>query len=77
MVPLYNIFEITVYYLHILQSEKSGKFYIGYSSDPWRRIGEHNSDDRNTYASKFRHWHLKAIFQIGADENEAIRLEPF
>ena len=67
----------TVYYLYILQSEESGKFYIGYSCDPWRRIVEHNSDDRNTYTSKFRPWQLKAVFQIGVDEDEAIRLERF
>ena len=30
------------YYIYIIQSEKSGKYYIGSSDDPERRLQEHN-----------------------------------
>jgi putative endonuclease len=32
-----------MYYLYILKSEKSGKYYIGHTNDLDRRIKEHNS----------------------------------
>src|SRR5947207_2846268 len=72
-----NLVGCRLFSIYILQSKKSGKFYIGYSCDPWRRIGEHNTDDRTTYTSKYRPWHLIAVFRIGEDEGEAIRLERF
>ncbi len=31
-----------MYYVYILRSLKDGKFYIGFTSDLQRRIGEHN-----------------------------------
>jgi putative endonuclease len=30
------------YYTYILQSQKNGRYYIGSSSDPERRLQEHN-----------------------------------
>ncbi len=33
-----------MYYVYILRSFKSGKFYIGSTSDIKRRLQEHNSD---------------------------------
>ena len=32
-----------VYYVYILQIEKTGKYYIGTTNDVRRRFGEHNS----------------------------------
>jgi hypothetical protein len=31
-----------LYYIYILYSMKSDKFYIGYSTDSWKRLIEHN-----------------------------------
>ena len=32
----------TMYYVYILQSQKNGSYYIGYSKDVDRRLAEHN-----------------------------------
>ena len=42
-----------MFYLYILQSKKSNKFYIGISSNTERRIQEHNSSQvRSTKTGK-------------------------
>ncbi len=65
------------FYIYILYSKEHDKYYVGYSSDPWRRLEEHNTKLFNTYTSKFRLWTLSAVFSCGDQENEAIRMERF
>ena len=65
------------YYIYIIQSSKSNKFYVGYSTDPWRRVVEHNTKPFNTFTSKHRPWNLEAVFLVGTTERDAIRLERF
>src|SRR5688500_17545708 len=66
-----------IFYIYILQSSTSSKFYVGYSSDPWKRVIEHNTVDYNTYTSKHRPWELKAVFRVGDCEGTAMQLEKF
>lgn len=66
-----------MYYLYILYSPTSDKYYVGYSNDPHSRLLAHNSTDRVTYTSKHRPWVLKAIFSCGKVEGEAMRIEKF
>lgn len=66
-----------MFYIYIIYSESSDKFYVGYSNDPFRRLTEHNTKPFNTYASKHRPWRLEAIFKCSQDEKEAIRIEKF
>ena len=66
-----------MYYLYILYSEPSDKYYVGYSSAPFRRLNEHNSSPLSTYTSKHRPWDLKAIYSCGDIETEAIEIERF
>ena len=65
------------FYIYILHSISSDKYYVGYSTDPIRRIVEHNTKPFSTYTAKHRPWHLAAYFNCGNDENTAIRLERF
>src|SRR4030095_14890714 len=67
----------SVYYIYILHSSGAGKYYCGYSNDPWRRIIEHNTSSFNTYISKHRPWVLKAVFECSTLETEAIKIEKF
>jgi putative endonuclease len=55
-----------MYYLYILVSEASGKYYIGVTEDFNRRIVEHNTTDRNTYTSKNRPWKIAVVFECGS-----------
>ena len=66
-----------MYYIYILYSSVSDKFYVGYSTDPQRRLIEHNTKPFNTYTSKHRPWMLKACFECSKDEKETMRIERF
>ena len=66
-----------MYFIYILYSDSSDKYYLGYSSDPLRRLEEHNSKPFNTYTSKHRPWTLTAYFKCSENENDAIRIEKF
>ena len=66
-----------MYYLYILYSESSDKYYVGYSSDPFRRLNEHNSSPLSTYTSKHRPWILKAVYSCGENESTAVQIEKF
>jgi putative endonuclease len=66
-----------MYYIYILYSESSDRYYVGYTSDYKRRITEHNSSERDTYTSKHRPWILKALFECGQDEGTAKKMEVF
>jgi putative endonuclease len=50
---------------------------VGYSIDPQRRLIEHNTKSFTTYTSKHRPWTLKACFECGETEQQAIELERF
>ena len=52
-------------------------YYVGYSDNPDRRLQEHNSTSFNTFTSKHRPWILKAVFECGKTNTDAIRLERF
>src|SRR5699024_4599782 len=65
-----------MYYLYILYSATSNLYYVGYSSDPQRRIKEHNNSDHNTFTSKHRPWVLKAVFRCPS-KTIAINTERF
>ena len=66
-----------MYYIYILYSEKAKLYYVGYSSDPVRRLIEHNSTPFNTFTAKHRPWLLKASFECSTSESDAIKVERF
>jgi putative endonuclease len=66
-----------MFYIYILQSPIHSKFYIGYSDNPWVRVVRHNTTELTTYTCKFRPWELIATFEVGTNENVAVRIERF
>lgn len=64
-----------MFYLYILYSASSDKYYVGYSEDVERRLYEHNNSERMTYTSKHRPWVLQKQIELGADRGLAMRLE--
>ena len=67
-----------MFYIYILYSSTSDKFYVGYTSNPEHRLKEHNEQMAfNTFTSKFRPWKMAALFECGPNENEAIQVERF
>ena len=73
-----GIFIATImYYIYILYSISSNKYYIGYTANYQRRLLEHNTSERITYTSRYRPWMLKAVFECSNQEAEAGRIEKF
>ena len=66
-----------MFYIYIIYAHNFDKFYVGSSRDPWNRLIKHNSSPFNTFTSKYRPWVLKAVFEVGANRGEAMRIERF
>ena len=66
-----------MYYIYIIYSSVSDKYYIGFTDDLQRRVTEHNIKPYNTFTAKYRPWILKAAFECGGDLSIAMKLEKF
>ena len=63
-------------YLYIIYSSKLNRYYIGYSSNPWNRLIQHNTNTKDKYTGRTTDWELKSIFEV-ENESVAIQLERF
>jgi len=45
------------YSLYILESEQNGRYYVGISSDPKRRLRHHNTTSSG-FTARYRPWRL-------------------
>ena len=46
------------FYTYALYSESHDKIYIGYSTDPGKRLNSHNSQINRGWTSKYKPWKL-------------------
>ena len=66
-----------MFYLYIIYSESADKYYIGHTSDPGRRLFEHNNNPRMTFTHKYRPWVLKVSFPVSEMRSDALRVERY
>ena len=66
-----------MFFIYILKSEKSDKYYIGHTDNPKRRINEHNESSHLTFTSKHRPWKLMAHIPISENRSEAMVVEKY
>ena len=64
-----------MYYLYILHSASSDKFYVGQTNDIQRRLDEHNHQQKNSYTAKYRPWRLVKLFEVGESLGQARKIE--
>ena len=64
-----------MFYLYILYSLTSDKYYVGYSDNPEKRLSEHNHNEKATYTSKHRPWISKKIIELGDHRGLAMKIE--
>ncbi len=64
-----------MFYLYILYSFSSDKYYVGYSDNPERRLDEHNNSEANTFTSKHRPWILKKQIALSENRGFAMKVE--
>jgi putative endonuclease len=65
------------YHIYIIYSSSIDRYYVGYSSDPWRRFEQHNTNTADKYTGKAKDWQLMAVFQVCGSEGEAVKIERF
>ena len=69
---------VAMFYVYILYSQKSDRFYIGHTMDVYKRLEEHNNQRMTTkYTSKHLPWDLVLYFKISESRGEAILVERF
>ena len=66
-----------MYYVYILYSSSTDKYYVGCTENYEQRLIQHNTSERNTYTSKYRPWELKAVFEAGITLAEVRKWENF
>jgi len=66
-----------MYYIYVIESESTGKYYIGHTDNIERRLYEHNNSLNISYTSKYRPWKIKAVFEVSGDRGVAIKAEKF
>jgi putative endonuclease len=66
-----------MFWVYILLSEKQERYYIGHTSDPDRRLVEHNTDERDKYTSKYRPWVMAFRYPVSEIRSEAIIIEKY
>ena len=64
------------YYIYILYSSILDKYYVGYSSDPWLRVNQHNENAVDKFTGRTKDWKLVSVFQ-SESKSEAISIERF
>tara|TARA_R100000951_G_scaffold111635_1_gene110904 strand:- start:79 stop:339 length:261 start_codon:yes stop_codon:yes gene_type:complete len=55
------------HYLYIIYSTKINKYYIGYSTDPQRRLKEHNSIQNKNWTQRGSPWELKVSISYNTE----------
>jgi len=71
----------TSYWIYILYSPGSDRYYVGQSHDVEARLRDHNEGDHLTQSSKYtfkhRPWVLKCCFVAGNDRGAAMKVEKY
>jgi putative endonuclease len=65
------------FFLYILFSQSTDRYYVGHSEDPNRRLSEHNFGEYHKSTTPGRPWELKAVFSIQGTRGEAMKVEAY
>ena len=67
-----------MFYIYILFSKSSDRYYIGHTSNVLRRLEEHNNPaEFSKYTAKGIPWSLVLSFEISHSRGEALKVEKF
>ena len=74
----YLLFYAALFYIYILYSTRSDKYYVGLTSDINRRLEEHNNPSVfNKYSAKHIPWELKVSFECSHSRGDGLLVERF
>ena len=67
-----------MFYLYILYSNNSDKYYIGLTTDVTKRLQEHNNPSENKkYTAKHLPWEVKVFFECSDSRGDGLMVERF
>ena len=67
-----------MFYIYVLYSNGSDRYYIGLTNDVDRRLKEHNNPlVYNKYTAKYIPWELKVSFECSESRGEGLIIERF
>ena len=73
-----SYFFAAVFYIYVLYSNRSDRYYTGLTSDVERRLHEHNNPTKfDKYTPKHLPWELKLSFACSELRGEALIIERF
>ena len=72
----YKCEGVDKFYVYILHSIGSGKYYIGQTNNIERRLYEHNEGEESSYTSKFRPWKLLVCIPVDT-RSAAVKIERY
>ena len=64
------------FYIYIIYSASIDRYYVGYSSNFWVRLDQHNSNSSDKYTGRSKDWKLRSVFELKT-ESTAIKIERF
>ena len=64
------------YYIYILFSVELNRYYVGSSSDPWKRYLEHMLNSIDKYTGRAKDWELLIVYSV-ENKSVAISIERF
>ena len=64
------------FYIYIIYSVSIDRYYVGYSSNFWVRLDQHNSNSRDKYTGRAKDWELRSVFELKT-ASTAIKTERF
>ena len=64
------------YFVYILKSDITSKYYIGQNFDLLRRLEEHNFSEGTSYTSKFRPWRVLISMNVKT-RSQALKMEKY
>ena len=75
---IYLFFFAAVFFIYILFSYSSGRYYIGHTPDVQKRLHEHNNPLRpDKYTAKHLPWTMRLSFKVSPLRGEAMIVERF
>jgi len=72
------LFSCCMYFVYILYSKSTDRFYIGHTYDVEKRLHEHNHPEIfSRFTAKGIPWELVLSFEISDSRGDAMRVEKF
>jgi putative endonuclease len=71
------VLQIAMYYVYILYSSKANKYYVGQTSNPWKRLEQHLDNTGEKFTGSYKDWELRAVFAVSENKGDADKIERF